>query len=202
MKDFGTAVILAGGKSTRMGENKELLSINNRRLVDMQISKLKTLFDEVVVITNNPMYYEKSKCKTYKDVVKDKGPIGGIYSGLINSSSRYTYFLACDMPVINKRYITYMKNLLRKDSNKACITLLGEWIEPFNAFYSKDLILELKNYIEKGELSVHKLAKNTDCMFIEEKKAREFSSNWDMFINFNTKEDVDSFYTEKRLKYD
>jgi molybdopterin-guanine dinucleotide biosynthesis protein A len=202
MKDFGTAVILAGGKSTRMGENKELLSINNRRLVDMQISKLRTLFDEVIVITNNPMYYEKSKCKTYKDVVKDKGPIGGIYSGLINSSSRYTYFLACDMPVINKEYINYMKKLIKKDYKKACITLLGQWIEPFNAFYSKDLIPEFKNYIEKGGLSVHKLVKNTNCLFIEEKKAREFSSKWDMFINFNTKEDLESFNLEKRLNYD
>ncbi len=200
MKKFGTAVILAGGKSSRMGKNKELLSINNRRLVETQISKLETLFDEVIVITNNPMYYKKYNCKTYKDEIKGKGPIGGIYSGLINSSSRYAYFLACDMPVINKKYIKYMKTKLDKNNKKTAITLLGEWIEPFNAFYSKELILELESYIKKGGLSIHELVKNTDSFFIEEYKAREFSHNWDMFINFNTKEDIDKFKLMKEIK--
>lgn len=200
MKKFGTAVILAGGKSSRMGKNKELLNINDTRLVEMQISRLETIFDEVIVITNNPMYYEKYNCKTYKDKIKNKGPIGGIYSGLINSSSQYVYFIACDMPVINKEYIEFMKSQLIKKNKKACITLLGEWIEPFNAFYSKDLIPEMENYIQSGGLSVHNLVKNTNCLFIEEKKAREYSHNWDMFINFNTKEDIDKFILNEELK--
>jgi len=49
-------------------------------------------------------------------------------------------------------------------------------------------------------LSIHELVKNTDSFFIEEYKAREFSHNWDMFINFNTKEDIDKFKLMKEIK--
>jgi len=200
MKKYGTAVILAGGKSKRMGKNKELLNINNRRLVEMQISKLERDFEDIIVITNYPQYYHGLNCRTFTDIIKNKGPIGGIYTGLVNSSSLHTYFLACDMPVINIEYIKFLKNNLKKKKYKACITLLGEWIEPFNAFYSKEMIEDVKNYINEGGHSVHKLVKNLNVLFIEEKKARKFSPNWDMFINFNTKEDVESFLKENEMK--
>ena len=200
MKEFGTAVILAGGKSKRMGKNKELLNIDNRRLVEMQISKLQREFEDIVVITNYPQYYHGLNCKTFIDIIKDKGPIGGIYTGLVNSSSLYTYFLACDMPVVNKDYINFLKIKLKDKDYKAGITLLGEWIEPFNAYYSKKMIKDIEKYIEEGGYSVHKLVKNLEVLFIEEKKAREYSPNWEMFINFNTKEDVESFLKENELE--
>lgn len=199
MKKFGTAVILAGGKSKRMGRNKELLNINNRRLVEMQISKLERDFEEIIVITNYPQYYDGLNCKTFKDIIKNKGPIGGIYAGLVNSSSLHTYFLACDMPIVNRKYIKFLKNNLKEKKNKACITLLGDWIEPFNAFYSKNMIDDVKNYIVNGGYSIHELVKNLDVLLIEEKTARKFSPTWDMFINFNTKEDVESFLKENEL---
>ncbi len=200
MKKFGTAVILAGGKSKRMGRNKELLNINNRRLVEMQISKLEKDFEDIIIITNYPQYYHGLNCKTATDIIKNKGPIGGIYAGLVNSSSLYTYFLACDMPVINRDYIKFLKSMLKKKKHKACITLLGEWIEPFNAFYSNEMINDIKNYIEEDGYSVHKLVKNLNVLFVEEKTARKYSPNWEMFINFNTKEDVESFLKENELK--
>src|SRR6056297_1490049 len=110
MKNFGTAVILAGGKSKRMGQNKELLNINNRRLVEMQISKLEKDFEEILVITNYPQYYYGLNCNTFSDIIKGKGPLGGIYTGLVYSSSLHTYFLACDMPIVNRDYINFLKN--------------------------------------------------------------------------------------------
>ncbi|MDW7669063.1 MAG: molybdenum cofactor guanylyltransferase [Bacillota bacterium] len=200
MRKFGTAVILAGGKSKRMGRNKELLNINNRRLVEMQISKLERDFEEIIVITNYPQYYHGLNCKTFTDIIKNKGPIGGIYAGLVNSSSLHTYFLACDMPVINRDYIMFLKSMLKKKKHKACITLLGEWIEPFNAFYSKDMTEDVKKYIDKGGYKIYDLVKKIDVLFIEEKTARKYSPTWDMFINFNTKEDIESFLKENEME--
>ncbi len=199
MKKFGTAVILAGGKSKRMGKNKELLNIKNRRLVEMQISLLEREFEDIIVITNYPQYYNGLNCKTFMDIVKDKGPIGGIYTGLVNSSSLYTYFLACDMPSVNIQYIKFLKKELINYKYKAGITLLGDWIEPFNAFYSKEMTKDVKDYILNGGYSVHKLVKSLKCLFIEEKTARTYSPNWEMFINFNTKEDIEIFLKENEM---
>ncbi|NLW21668.1 MAG: molybdenum cofactor guanylyltransferase [Tissierellia bacterium] len=193
MKKFGTAVILAGGKSTRMGFDKQLLKINERRLIDSLRRKLRLLFDEIIVVTNKSEYYLGFSDKITKDIIVGKGPLSGIHAGLSEASSQYVYFIACDMPNINLDYIRYMKEQIEDLDVKACVTRYGDWIEPFNAFYSKDMIGDIKEHITQNRRSVNSLLSKLTVHYIEEKKAREFSPNWDMFLNLNTKEELDDY---------
>ena len=193
MKKFGTAVILAGGKSTRMGFDKQLLKINERRLIDSLRRKLRLLFDEIIVVTNKSEYYLGFSDKITKDIIVGKGPLSGIHAGLSEASSQYVYFIACDMPNINLDYIRYMKEQIEDLDVKACLTRYGYWIEPFNAFYSKDMIGDIKEHITQNRRSVNSLLSKLTVHYIEEKKAREFSPNWDMFLNLNTKEELDDY---------
>ena len=193
MKKFGTAVILAGGKSTRMGFDKQLLKINERRLIDNLRKKLSKIFDEIIVVTNKSEYYLGSTDKITKDIIVGKGPLSGIHAGLSKATSQYVYFVACDMPNINLDYIEYMRNELKGLKVKACITKYGEWIEPFNAFYSKDMIMDIEEYLMSNKRSVNSLLYKLPVHYIEEEKARQFSSNWDMFLNLNTKEELEDF---------
>lgn len=193
MKKFGTAVILAGGKSTRMGFDKQLLKINERRLVDNLRRKLSKNFEEIIVVTNKSEYYLGFPDKITKDIIIGKGPLSGIHAGLKASSSQYAYFVACDMPNINLDYIEYMKDELKELKVKACVTRFGEWIEPFNAFYSKDMIEDIEEHLSNNRRSVNSLLSNLTVHYIEEEKAREFSPNWDMFLNLNTKEELNDY---------
>ena len=193
MKKFGTAVILAGGKSTRMGFDKQLLKVNERRLIDNLIRKLNSQFDEIIVVTNKSEYYLGFSDKITKDIIVGKGPLSGIHAGLMEATSQYVYFVACDMPNINMEYIRYMKEELKELDVKACVTRFGEWIEPFNAFYSKEMIGDIENHLLMGKKSVNSLIAKLPVHYIEEEKAREFSPNWDMFLNLNTKEDLNDF---------
>ena len=85
MKRFGTAVILAGGKSTRMGFDKQLLEINERRLIDNLRRKLIREFDEIIVVTNRSEYYLGFDDKITKDIIVGKGPLSGIHAGLMEA---------------------------------------------------------------------------------------------------------------------
>ncbi|MBW4828211.1 MAG: molybdenum cofactor guanylyltransferase [Clostridiaceae bacterium] len=195
MRKFGTAAILAGGKSTRMGFDKQLLKINEKRLIDNLVSKLSVEFEEIIVVTNNPQYYLDFNFKVVKDIIVGKGPLSGIHAGLKESNSQFVYFIACDMPNINLKYIRYMKYKIRDlDMDiKACVTKFGVNIEPFNGFYSKDIILNIEDYLVQGKRSLNRLIKQLQTYYVEEEEARMFSPNWDMFLNLNTKEDLEYF---------
>lgn len=193
MKKFGTAIILAGGKSTRMGFDKQLIKIQERRLVESLIQKLREEFDEIVIVTNKPEYYIGLADIITGDVIKDKGPLGGIHAGLLKSASEYSYVVACDMPSINLDFIRHLKDRIEKSVPMACVTEFGEWIEPFNAFYKKNLALHIEEFLLSGRQAVHTMLKGVQVDFVPEKEAREFSPEWNMFFNLNTREDIQEY---------
>ncbi len=199
MIKFNTAIILAGGTSSRMGFNKELIQIEEQKMIKIQIEKLNKKFEEIIVVTNNENYYKGLNCVTTSDAFKNKGPIGGLHAGLLKSSSLYSYLIACDMPVINTQYINYLIKKLCFIEKFACITKFGDWIEPFNAFYSKNIIAYLEEYMSEGGNSINGVLKKLEVMYIEENIARKYSSNWDMFINLNTKDDLLNYINQEMV---
>lgn len=197
MKEFCSAVILAGGKSIRMGFDKQLIKIDKERLITHIIEKLNNEFEDIVIVTNVAEYYTKFSCKIVSDEIKGRGPLSGIHIGLKKAVSEYVYFLACDMPNVNLDYIRFMKNRIKNKNVDACITRIGKWVEPFNAFYSKRIIKEIENNLlkknEDRQRSIFSLIENLNCFYIKEEEARKFSPNWDMFLNLNTKEELKKY---------
>ncbi|WFA08188.1 molybdenum cofactor guanylyltransferase [Tissierella sp. Yu-01] len=193
MKKFGTAIILAGGKSSRMGFDKQLLKIDERRLMDSLIHKLNKEFDDIIIVTNRPELYIGLSHKITKDILKNKGPLGGIHAGLKLSSSKYAFVVACDMPNINMEYIRHMKERIADSNSYGCVTEFGEWIEPFSSYYSVSLITHIEEYLKLNRRSINGMLSGLNITYIPENEARSFSSNWDMFLNLNTREDLNNY---------
>ena len=192
MKKFGTAIILAGGKSSRMGFDKQLLKIDERRLMDNLAQKLSKEFEEIIIVTNRPELYIGLSHIITMDILKDKGPLGGIHAGLVKSSSEYAFVVACDMPNINMEYVRFMKSKTKLDS-MGCVTKFGKWIEPFSSFYSVEMIQHIEKYLATNRRSINGLIDDFHITCIEEKEARKYSPSWDMFLNLNTKEDLENY---------
>ena len=76
---LNTAIILAGGKSRRMGFDKQLIKIQGEYIVDHIGKKLKNHFEEIIVVTNTPELYDKNKYKLVKDIYPGYGPLAGIH---------------------------------------------------------------------------------------------------------------------------
>lgn len=199
MKSFGTAIILAGGQSSRMGFDKQFLEIDEKKLMDSIISKLEIKFEEIIIVTNKPEEYKGLKHKIISDIIVGKGPLGGIHAGLKESLSKYSFVMACDMPNVNINYINYMESCIGEKDIDGCVTIYKDNLEPFVSFYSKDIIEDIERYLELGRRSMHHLLKNLQIHYIEEEIARKFSPDWDMFLNLNTIEDL-SLYTTAKSK--
>lgn len=150
MDNFKSAVILAGGKSSRMEFDKQFLIINEERLIFSIAKELEKHFEEIIIVSNKKESYEDCKYKVVSDELKDMGPLAGISVGLKHSSSKYVYIVACDMPNIDDSYIEYIKGKIEKDTNEDSdiyLANINNNIEPFNGFYKKELSEEIKDYL-------------------------------------------------------
>lgn len=194
-----TAIILAGGKSTRMGFDKQFLVIDDQRVIDRITEKLKGIFKEIIIVTNKPDEYKHSPYIIVQDEIEGFGPLGGIHIGLKSSNSLYNYIIACDMPFINTAYIEYMKKRIHISSQKtdAVVTLLGQWIEPFNGFYSKKLVDKIEKALEENKRRIITIFEESKVIYIKESKARIFSPGWEMFMNLNSPEDFKNYLALK-----
>jgi molybdopterin-guanine dinucleotide biosynthesis protein A len=188
----GTAVILAGGNSSRMGFDKQCIKLNDRLLIEHQIQVLQNIFKEIIIVTNKPELYKDYNCILAVDQLKDYGPLGGIHAGLLKAQSQFSYFVACDMPNINQDYILYLLKVINASdfSAQAVITRFGNWLEPFNAFYSKDLIPVIKKAYQEKNRKISSMLEKAEVHYIEEAEARKYSPDWSMFININTQKDL------------
>ncbi|NRZ11430.1 molybdenum cofactor guanylyltransferase [Clostridium beijerinckii] len=192
-KFFKTAVILAGGKSSRMGFDKQFLRINKVRIMEKLIHELSKEFEDIIIVTNKPEEYKKDGVRIISDEIKEFGPLSGIHVGIKQSKSRYVYFIACDMPNVNLNYIRYMKKVLTNSKANACIAKRKGKFEPFNAFYSVDILPKIEKRITLNRRSISGLIDIIEPIFIEESVLKKYDYSFNMFINLNSKEDLEIY---------
>ena len=143
-----TAVILAGGLSKRMGYSKEFIKLDNEYLIHQSIRKLEELFNEVIVISNNPDFYKDLPCRVEQDIIKKKSPLVGLHAGLKHAKYNYIYLLACDMPNISTMYIN--DTISKIKDYDAYIPKLGEYFDPFHGFYHKRILEQLESFLTEN----------------------------------------------------
>lgn len=182
-----------------MGQDKECLKYNGIYLMDTIIYKLKKSFDEIVIVTNNPAIYNDKKRQILKDVlittdiIKDKGPCVGLYSGLAISSNEDNFLLACDMPYINNDYIKYLLDMSYKN---ALVYKNNKYFEPFCAMYKKDLLYRLKEFIYEDQRSLNKFLRTIEPDIIDDSIIESFDKEKKMFTNINYPEEWQAFIGE------
>ena len=184
-----TAIILAGGESSRIGsdQDKAILKLNGKRLIDIVISKLKHIVEDNIIIVGPP-----EKHPSYKQVVPDlfnqRGLLVGLYSGLKASTSQYNLVVGCDMPFLKVELLQYIEEKI--DSNDIIIPRYAKsYIEPLCAIYSKDCLEIMKRNIEAGILSIRKVFPYLKVKYIEEKEIKSVDPELNSFFNINYKED-------------
>lgn len=182
-----TGIILAGGKSSRMGGDKAFTLLSGRPLVEIVINKLSPLFKDLIIITNKPFLYKKYGLRTKDDILKDRGPLGGIYTGLLSSYNMYNFIVACDMPFINQDLTRYM--LGKTDGYDATIAEYNGRLQPLSAVYSKGCMKLAKKLLSENNLKLTDFLKHLKIRIIDENEVRRFDAEGLSFTNINTKKD-------------
>src|SRR5690242_18113248 len=106
-----TGIVLAGGKSRRMGEDKRFLLVGSQQLYERSLAALRSLFLEVRIVIAQDSSPIASEVPVLRDLVPDCGTLGGIYTGLKQSRTEYIFTVACDMPFLNPEVIRYLISL-------------------------------------------------------------------------------------------
>jgi len=190
LKDFGSAVILCGGKSIRMGFDKCTIKVKNKFLINIIAEKLGQVFENIILVSNELNKFNDTKYMVVEDIIANRGPIGAIYTALKESSSKYVFITACDMPVINLDYIKYMMELIKNENVEGVVSYNSKYIEPLYAFYSTDMIDAFEKEIMKNNYRLHDVIKNSRMYYIEEKKWKEYCNGMDIFTNMNYESDL------------
>lgn len=133
-----TGIILSGGKSSRMGQNKSLMKAGDKTIIELVVDLMKSLFDEVLLITNNPDEYTFLNIPLYPDIFPGKGPLSGIHTGLSHSATRKNFIISCDMPFMTAEMIQYLINF--PTSKPITITRAEGFIQQLCGVYSKSCL--------------------------------------------------------------
>lgn len=183
-----TGIILAGGKSSRMGFNKAFIDIGGKPIIHRTVRLLKELFDEIIIVANNPAEYEELNVPVVADMIKGAGSLGGIYTGLFHSVSEYNFVAACDMPFLDREAISRAIKLC--EPWDATVPFIMGRYHPLHAIYSKKCIKHIEKMIKSQNLRITNLFQHVKTKRLEEK---EWLSGEQILLsvdNINTKEDL------------
>ena len=190
---FATAAILAGGKSSRMGFDKQLLTDNNRRILETVSDTLRKEFSDILIVTSKPELYEGMDVRVCSDEFQNMGPLAGIHAALTNGRSKYVYLIACDMPVVSLPYIRHIKQRIYEVQPKVCVCRRNDRFEPFNGFYSRELLPDAEQRLKDGSSSLFRFISAADPLVVSEETARKFDRDFRMFTNINTRSEYDAY---------
>ena len=209
-----TGVILAGGKSRRMGENKALMRLGDDSLIGHVIRCLHDVTDELLLVTNSPTEYAHLDVPMHGDILPDAGALGGVYTGVTHASHDAILCVACDSPFLEPKLLSYL------------VTVLGEYdavipytyssrqtpfcrnkdigvtnpsygddtqitLQTLCAAYSKRCLSIIELMLRESELRVHALQERAHIKRVSPKVWREFDPEGMSFFNINTPEDFE-----------
>ena len=188
-----SCIILAGGKSIRLGHDKVTERLGNSTLLEKVISRIDSFIQEIVVVTAEQREFEQlsgnPKVTTVTDIFPGRGSLGGIYTGLVRSNSFHNLVIAADMPFINRELIAYMIDTA--EGFDYVIPRMGKFYEPLHAIYSKNCISPIENMINRDRRVIIELFDFVQVRYVDIEEIDRFDPEHLSFFNINTKQDLE-----------
>ena len=191
-----TGIILAGGKSRRMGQNKALLRLGDKTLIEHVICPLREVTDELLLITNSPQKYAHLNLPMHGDILPNAGALGGLHAGLTYASHELGLCVACDSPFLQPALLTYLISAMGTEddavvpyteaedaSDKKCQTKF----QTLCAVYSKRCLPVIEQMVSASELRVHQLYRHIRCREVPPAIWKTFDAEGVSFFNVNTR---------------
>ena len=188
-----SCIILAGGKSLRLGHDKLTEKVGNTTLLEKVISRIDSLSKDIVIVTAEERdfteFADNPKVKTVSDIFPGRGSLGGIYTGLVKSESFYSLVIAADMPFLNGGLLAYMTEVA--DGFDFVIPRIGTFFEPLHSIYSKKCISPIETMIKKNRRVIIELFDLVKVRYVEAEEIDRFDPEHLSFFNINTIEDLE-----------
>jgi molybdopterin-guanine dinucleotide biosynthesis protein A len=184
-----TSIVLAGGGSSRLGSNKALKLVGGESLLQRAIERVALISDQILVIGSAYQrgFPANSGIEYREDLYPGKGPLGGIYTGLLASKSDYNLVVACDLPFLNVELLRYLIKL--SPGFDAVVPRVGK-VQPLHAVYSKSCLGVMKVQVEHNLLKISRFLDSMNVRYVEETECRSIDRQLLSFFNVNSRADL------------
>lgn len=183
-----TGIILSGGKSTRMGQDKGFIELNGKPMVQHVIDHINPICDQILISANDKKY-EDFGFPVYTDVIKDIGPAGGIISCLNHSTNSKNIIISCDLPFASTKFIRELIDL--SGDKEVTLPKSETYLQPLCAVYSKSAYKMINELVRRGIYSLRSILKKLQIQVIEQEDIIEFDLSKEL-KNINSIEDLKS----------
>jgi len=190
-----TGIILAGGASRRMGQDKAFLDLGGRPLISLVSGRLRAISDEVLVVADSGDRYAHFADRCVADVFSGVGTLGGIHAGLQAATHDRALVVGCDMPFLNPVLLTWFADAVGEYD--LAVLKQGEWLEPLHAVYRKSCLPAIEAVIQTGERCAFSFYDQVRVRYVDPVEISHLDSELRSFCNVNTSAEWGS--TKRRL---
>lgn len=181
--------ILAGGESSRMGENKAFVTVGGVPIIERVIARLQTFVDDLTIITNTPADYAHLGLPLHTDLLPGKATLGGLYTAIERASTPYTFVVSCDQPFLNPALLRYLAGL--RSGYDVVVPLNREnYPQSMHALYSKACARPIRQRLEADRLKVIGFFSDVRVRKVGADEIDPIDPERWSFTNVNTPEDL------------
>jgi molybdenum cofactor guanylyltransferase len=182
-------VVLAGGRSARMGRPKALLPFDGNPLIVHVVERLGPSFSVTIVVAAPAQEFPPLAAVVVRDDVSYQGPVGGMYYGLRGTSTELSVVTSCDSPFLNLALIEHL--LDAADGYEAVVPRWNGRTQPLHAVYRRTVLPLLEDQLARGELRLVSLLDRVRVRWVDDEEIRRFDPEGRSFFNLNTPADYD-----------
>ncbi len=194
------AFVLAGGKSSRMGKDRDkaFLDLDGRSLLSRALELAATVSDNVSIVGNGAKYFPFGK--TVDDVYPEHGPLGGIHAALTASQSRLNLILAVDLPFLEASFLHYLVSEASRGSALVTVSKSVERWQPLCAVYRREFAAEAEKALRRGRNKIDPLFAQVETRLIDDDELSRMNFSPTMFHNLNSPQDFERAQEEFRSR--
>jgi len=184
-----TTVIMAGGKSSRMGTDKSFVPVLGKPMIEHVLDRVQGIGTQEIIISNSPENYGYLGLPLYQDLYPDMGPLGGLHAALHHASQTHILVVACDMPWLSRSLLEHLVSI--RDTADAIVPRWDRYPEPLHAVYNKSCLLPVKEKLKARSLKLISFYPEISVHFIGKVEIQKYDPFGRSFKNVNTPEDLD-----------
>ena len=184
-----SAIVLAGGESRRLGQDKCMLPVEGQPLLARTLTLLASLADDLLVVSNNPQRIADLgfPVRLVPDQQSGVGALMGLYSGLKAARHDRAVAVACDMPFLSLPLLRYMVGLAA--DYDIVLPRLGDLVEPLHAVYRKSCLLPMERHLALGRRRIVVFFDEVRVRYVEQAEIDRYDPRRLSFLNVNTPQD-------------
>jgi molybdopterin-guanine dinucleotide biosynthesis protein A len=194
-----TGFVLAGGASRRMGCRKESLLIDGESMLERQIRVLRSVACRVVVVGGPEGYLDQFDVPIVPDAVANRGPLGGIYTALLESRTEFNLVLGCDLPRVSPDLLVCLALRAMADGSDVTVPVSRDGhFQPLCAVFRRSLRYAVRTTLGLGENKLRSFFPRVHCTIVSWRELADAGFRAPVFGNMNTPDDYE--YARRRIE--